>query len=373
MTIWTLPEGLEVPVSNALFLMESDDQHPWFSKMINSLETLGMHMWYPTTISTNDLYIKRDIKPYADLSSCIDVMDFMVNDFGLRGGTGLESAARGGAAHLLHFRGSDNMSASRYIKDVYGMKGRALSVWATEHSVATSFGPGRGEIDYVLHQLNNAPLHMPVAMVIDSYDAEGFMENVIGNPEVVAKVWEKTKAGGRTIWRPDSGVPVNMIEKLLNWLGHHYGTEANQKGYRVVSANTGGIQGDGMKRPTIKELYGHVVTKLKWSSDNIATGSGGGLLQEGFTRDTERFAIKACYGEKEINNTNVPFNILKQPKSDLSKSSKGGRLKVVLENGVLKTVPFEHRGENQMRILYKNGEYYPDTFENIVKRASASI
>lgn len=369
MTIWALPEGLEVPVSNALFTMESDENQPWFATMINSLETMMMHVWYPTTIATNDLYIKKDILPFAQKTGTPELIDFMVNDFGLRGATGQETAARGGAAHLLHFRGSDNMTASRYIKDIYGMKGRALSVWATEHSVATSYGPGRGEVDYVLAQLHRAPLNAIVAMVIDSYDADAFAKNVIGHPDVVAKVLERTAAGGRTVWRPDSGVPTEKVQMVLENLENHFGVNVNQKGYKVVAANTGVIQGDGMKRPSIKDLYNHVIN-LGWSSDNVVTGSGGGLLQESFTRDTERFAIKACYGAREIDNVLTPFNIQKQPKTDISKSSKGGDLKVVIEDGIYKTVPKSHPGENQMRILYRNGEFYPDTFENILKRAA---
>src|SRR6185369_12301563 len=64
MTIKALPEGLVVPVSNALFTMESDAKFPWFASMLNSLETMMMHVWYPTTIATNCMYIKKDVKPY---------------------------------------------------------------------------------------------------------------------------------------------------------------------------------------------------------------------------------------------------------------------------------------------------------------------
>lgn len=369
MTIKALPEGLEVPVSNALFTMESDDNHPWFATMVNSLETVMMHSWYPTTIATNCMYIKRDILPFLQKTGTPELIIVSVNDFGLRGATCLEAGARAGAAHLLHARGSDNMTASRYIKDIYGVKGRALSVWATEHSVATSYGPGRGEVDYVLAQLNRAPLNAIVAMVIDSYDAEGFAKNVIGHPEVVAKVLERTKAGGRTVWRPDSGIPKNMVQMVLDNLAIHFGAADNHKGYKVISANTGVIQGDGMKRPSISELYGYI-TGLGWSADNICVGSGGGLLQEGFTRDTERFAIKACYGARSIDGVNTPFDIQKKPKSDMSKASKSGQLKVVLENGIYKTVPISHPGEDQLRVLYKNGEFYPDNFNNILARAA---
>jgi nicotinamide phosphoribosyltransferase len=362
MIIKTLPEGIEVPEGTPLFYSESDD--PLFAKIMNSLETMLMHVWYPSTIATNSLYIKRDIRPFLIQTTGADVgLDYMVNDFGLRGATSWQSGARGGAGHLLHARGSDNNTASRYFGHIYGIKGRANSIWATEHSVATSFGPGRGEIDYVLHQLKEAPQEAPVAMVIDSYDAEGFAKNVIGNAEVIEAVKAKT---GRTIWRPDSGIPNKMVEMVLGNLEKHFGYTVNQYNYKVINHNTGVIQGDGMKRPSIYDIYNHIVNKLGYSAENLATGSGGGLLQEGMTRDTQRFAIKANYGER----SQVPFDIQKKPKSDMSKASKGGKFKIIVENGVYKTVAPNHPGEDQMRTLYDNGSYFPDNGTAILERAS---
>ena len=44
------------------------------------------------------------------------------------------------------------------IEDYYGSKGQYIggSVWATEHSVATVWGPGEGEYDYVKAQLTRS-------------------------------------------------------------------------------------------------------------------------------------------------------------------------------------------------------------------------
>lgn len=361
----TLPEGIEVPEGTPLFYFESQD--PLFAKIMNSLETLEMHVWYPTTVATNCLYIKRDIRPYLIKSTGSDAgLDFTVNDFGLRGATSAQSGARAGAAHLLHSRGSDNMTASRYFRHIYGTKGRALSIWATEHSVATSFGPGRGEIDYVLHQLHNAPPDAMVAMVIDSYDAEGFAKNVIGHEEV--KTAMKARPG-RVIWRPDSGIPNKMVEMVFANLENHFGTTVNRFGYKTIAQNTGVIQGDGMKKASINDIYNHVVNNLGIAASELATGSGGGLLQEGLTRDTQRFAIKANYGEKD----GVPFDIQKKPKSDMTKASKAGMFKVVLENGIPKTVGLNHPGEDILRVLYSHGNYYPENGDAIIERAAATV
>ena len=359
-TIRTLPEGLEVPVSNSLFTLESTE--PWFATALNSLESVMMHVWYPTTIGTNSLYILRDIKPLVEKTGTLALLPFMVNDFGLRGATSLESGGRAGVGHLLHFMGSDNMTSSRFIKDYYGFKGRAKSVWATEHSVATSYGPGRGEFDYVNAQLDRAPDDAIISLVIDSYDSINFVKNVIGSEEIKNRIINRK---GRIVLRPDSGDPKYMVLTILNLLEEIFGSYANEKGYKVINYNVGVIQGDGMKRETILSLYKHII-EYGWSTDNLVVGSGGGLLQEGFTRDTERFAIKASHGELN----HIPFNIQKDPKTDPTKKSKTGELKVVSYESSYRTIRKEEEGEDLMRVLLHNGDFYPDKFENLLKRAA---
>lgn len=353
-----LPEGMVVPVSTPLFTIESTED--WFANTMNALEVFLMHVWYPMTIATNSMYIKNDLIPLFEKSGTVAGIDLAVNDFGLRGATSLESGARGGAGHLLHFRGSDNLAASKIIADVYGEKGRALSVWATEHSVATSYGPDRGEFDYVNAQLDRAGDENIVSIVIDSYDSINFIKNVIGSEMIKERI---IKREGRVVLRPDSGDPKAVDVEVLNSLGEIFGTTLNQKGYKILNHNVGVIQGDGMKRETIKELYQHII-KLGWSADNLVVGSGGGLLQEGFTRDTERFAVKASYAEF----AGVPRDLQKHPKQDLTKSSKTGRFKIVYENGQIITKHIEDEGVDLMRVLYRNGEFFPDDFKSILNR-----
>ena len=357
--IKALPEGLEVPLGVPLFTLESTEE--WFATTLNALETVLMHVWYPTTIATNSLYIKRDLAPLFDKSGTAAGLDLAVNDFGLRGATSLLSGARGGAAHLLHFRGSDNLAASQYIANHYQETGRALSVWATEHSVATAYGPGQGEIDYVLAQLERAGDDAIVSIVIDSYDAQNFVPNVIGHPTVLAKIKQRA---GRVVLRPDSGDPLTMDLQILDQLDALFGHEINAKDYRVLKENVGVIQGDGMKRETILALYEGILA-AGWSADNLVVGSGGGLLQEGMTRDTERFAIKASYAQ--INGEAVLLH--KQPKTDPTKTSKAGRFKVVYNaDQQLETAAFDDERDDVLRVVYENGDFYPEDFQTIEAR-----
>ncbi|CAM3007981.1 nicotinate phosphoribosyltransferase [Leuconostoc gasicomitatum] len=357
--IKALPEGLEVPTGNALFTIESTAD--WFATSLNALEVVLMHVWYPTTIATNSLYIKKRLRPLFEKSGTVAGITLAVNDFGLRGATSLESGKRGGSAHLLHFQGSDNMAASQYFKDVYGVSGRALSVWATEHSVATAYGAGQGEFDYVNAQLDRAPDSAILSIVIDSYDALNFIKKVIGSSEIKDRIIERA---GRIVLRPDSGDPETIDLQVLSLLGDIFGTTINDKGYKVLQHNVGVIQGDGMKADTIVSLY-EAIMQAGWSVDNLVVGSGGGLLQEGFTRDTERFAIKAAYAE---NAAGEKINIQKKPKTDAEKTSKSGLLKVVLRDKDIVTVSQNEPGQDLLQTVYENGKILSVNGNDVIDR-----
>ncbi|GAP00135.1 nicotinate phosphoribosyltransferase [Fructobacillus ficulneus] len=360
--IKALPEGMEVPTGTALFTLESTE--PWFATSLNALESLLMHVWYPTTIATNSMYIKTRLQPLVEKTGSEAGIPLMVNDFGFRGATGVEAGQQGGAAHLLHFRGSDNMLSSNYFNHVYGVPGRALSIWATEHSVATAYGPGQGEFDYVNAQLDRTPDDALLAMVIDSYDTFNFVRHVIGSEQLSERIKSRE---GRVVLRPDSGDPITMDLAVLNMLGEIFGTTANDKGYKVLNHNVGVIQGDGMNADTIIALYKAII-KEGWSTDNLVVGSGGGLLQEGFTRDTERFAIKAAYAHTTDGQNLI---IQKKPKTDPSKASRPGLQKVIVDAaGQIKTVGQDEPGEDLLRTVYENGQLNFEDGQTIVDRAA---
>ena len=53
------------------------------------------------------------------------------------------------------------------------------------------------------------------------------------------------------------------------------------------------LQGDGISYETLGGILEHLKME-KWSTDNIAFGSGGGLLQK-VNRDTQKCAYKCSY------------------------------------------------------------------------------
>jgi len=361
MEIWALPEGTEVPLGTPLFLIFPTEK--WFAPYVNRFETNLMHIWYPITIATNSLYIRRDLKPLVEKTGTPELLPYMVHDFGARGVTTKDQQKRGGMSHLFIFDGSDTMIANRYLNHFYHKKGKLKTVWATEHSVATAYGSDIGEFKYLLNQLNRTNPNSIFSIVIDSYDSDGFIDNVVGSDEIKEVI---IKRPGRVVFRPDSGDAKTNILNLLTKLENIFGSTVNSKGYKVINHNVGLLQGDGMNRKTILELYECIVAN-GWSTDNLVVGSGGGLLQEGMTRDKLRFAIKGCF----MNINGVSCNMVKNPKTDPSKASKAG-LPIVNKDFTVKTVNSMEEflnTENLLRPLWRNGEFLVDeTFEEIIKK-----
>lgn len=369
--IKAVKEGTLVPTSNVCFTMEATKD--WFAPMVSHFENWLMWHWYSTGVATRMFYVKKHILPYFEKSMEVPFLDFAVNDFGYRGGSFHEAASIGGAAHLISFNGTDNLSACDLIEDYYNYSEAGNSVWATEHSVATVWGSGEGEYDYIKAQLQRSEQHLPISIVIDSYDADNFMYNVVTRPDVKKLIIERP---GRVIFRPDSNDPLINMLKYTDVLAANFGFHINRKNYKILNENIGLIQGDGMNKQSIPELY-KMYTNSGWSAENFNTGSGGGILEEDLTRDTDRWAIKVSYAEID----GVPVNVSKTPQSDLSKSSKPGKLKLHYSHGHFNTFSSADNSKimfnayiDSLETVYENGNLLRDeNFLDIRKRANSFL
>lgn len=369
--IKAVKEGSIVPVSNVLFTIEATE--PWFAGMVSHFEDWLLWCWYSSAVATRVFNIRKKLKYSFETSQDNPFYNYAVNDFGYRGAKFNEAACYGGAAHLIFFDGTDNLSARKFIKDYYNTPNIGASVWATEHSVATVWGPDRGEFEYVKAQLERAGSDATISIVIDSYDADNFIKNVIGSHEISSLIKQRS---GRTVLRPDSGDPLENVCKNSELLANIFGYHLNGKGYKVLNYNVGVIQGDGMTEQSIPELYNNYI-KTGWSTENVITGSGGGLLTEGLTRDTDRWAIKASYAEID----NKSIDVRKVPKTDMTKQSKGGKLKLHKSNGKFFTIQSSKESEamfnsyhDEMDLVFENGKLYRDqTFDEIRKIANSYL
>jgi len=107
--IRAVKEGTVVKTHNALITIENTD--PEFYWLTNWAETLLVQVWYPITVATLSRAIKQVIGKALVRSGDPSLLPFKLHDFGFRGVSSKESAAIGGAAHLLNFLGTDTLAA----------------------------------------------------------------------------------------------------------------------------------------------------------------------------------------------------------------------------------------------------------------------
>lgn len=72
------------------------------------METLLVQVWHPMTVCTNSRQQKLMIADYLTQTNNEGVLAglaFKLHDFGFRGVSSVESAATGGAGHLVNFMG----------------------------------------------------------------------------------------------------------------------------------------------------------------------------------------------------------------------------------------------------------------------------
>lgn len=311
--IKAVKEGSIVPVHNVLMTIENTDPELYW--LTNYVETLLMQIWYPITVGTNSFECKKLINKYLlETEGHNQSLNWKLHDFGFRGVSSYETSAIGDLAHLVNFFGTDTTSGIILAMEYYNSKMCGFSIPASEHSTITSWGREH-EVDAFRNMLKQYPTGL-VACVSDSYDVY----------EACDKLWgdvlrdEIMKRDGTLVIRPDSGNPPEVISRILDILWNKFGGDYSQKGFKLLSPKVRIIQGDGIDY----EMIGEILLMMKnkgFSAENIAFGSGGGLLQK-FDRDTQKFAIKCSYAE--VNGQGI--DVYKDPVTSKGKVSKKGKL-----------------------------------------------
>lgn len=180
-------------------------------------------VWYPSSVATLSRFAKDTIKEAFD-KSVDPELHFLISgrlhDFGFRGCTCVEQSVLGGMAHMLNFEGSDTMVASYHAQfHLNGGRPVGNSIPATEHSVMTAWETEEDAIKNEIEHFGGGPF----ACVMDSYDYDNALDNVLPN----IKEAKLAKEGGYMVLRPDSGDPVEQVRcgawssatvrKCINW------------------------------------------------------------------------------------------------------------------------------------------------------------
>lgn len=308
-TIKAVPEGQPQKDYNIpIIIIECLDKDLfWLPGFLET--TIQRYAWYASTVGTNS----RNIRKYLEgiYKQAVDendfwTLDYRLHDFGARGASTGETAALGGAAHLINFNGTDTMEAVVLIKRLFQMavKDIACSIFAAEHSTVTSHGKDlAAEKRALLQMLEAANAGTLMAFVSDSYDYKRFVDQVWCDPEIIKAFRDK---GVTPVIRPDSGDPIEMVMYALNACEKAWGVTTNKKGYKVLNG-IAVIQGDGMDAQSIVELYNAVIEN-KFSPQNVAVGMGGGLLQK-VNRDMQSWSMKMF----QIKRDGIWYNVQKDP------------------------------------------------------------
>jgi nicotinamide phosphoribosyltransferase len=387
--IKAVPEGMVVPNRNVLMsIVNTDEKVPWLT---NWIETFLVQVWYPCTVATLSREVRKIILKYLEMTGNPSLIDFKLHDFGYRGSTSIESAGIGGMAHLVNFKGTDTLRGVEYAQWFYGEPMAGFSIPAAEHSTMTSWGGPAHERDAFANMLKQFPSGL-VAVVSDSYDIFHAIRELWGR-DLKDQVMERD---GVLVIRPDSGDPAQTVLKCCELIWDQFGGTVNDKGYMVFDSHVRLIQGDGIgwyrQRPpsgdrddrhTIEDIL-KIMQERGFSADNIAFGSGGGLLQQ-LDRDTQRFAFKCSAIKKK----NQWWTVWKDPITQKGKGSKKGRLKLVNAEDVPVDVRLwsghptdqyctlettSKYGTDIMQTVFKNGELVvSQSFEEIRQRGMYGV
>lgn len=370
--IKSLPEGSVVQKGIPHFTIENDENLKFdVSPIVGHSETLLMHCWLPTAVATNAFFMKIDY--YRQLINCghsheeaLKLIQIGNHDFGFRGVSGKEEALRAGMAFLTVFDGSDTNIAQRGLNYYYNDNGETLkTIFATEHSIAQSFGPGEGEFLYVEHVIDILLKgdFFGSSIVIDTYDSDNFVENVFCSKRIQEKVALLKEAGKIIVLRPDSGNREMVTLRVLNALANTYGYTFTNEGYKILPNHIRVIYGDGNNRETTKTLRDFIILN-KFTAANLVCGGGSGYLRE-LKRDDVHYAIKLSATKID----DKIINMIKNPKTDATKKSKSGFVKVLLSgyadysyiqsgSEYLSEAQFKGYVDN-LQPIFKNGEYIP--------------
>lgn len=359
--IKAVQEGKKVKLKNVLVTIENtDEEFPWIVQWIETM--LLRAIWYPKGVATIASAVKDIEKKYAAICGAPLNICFL-NDFGARGVSSHESAEIGGAAVLAVYYGTDTIEAIRWAKSRYGNVACGYSVFATEHSTTTIYTKD-GELKAYTHFLNTVPTDKLCSIVIDSYDTENAVKNLLGG--ILKNVILGRKAP--TVFRPDSGDPVEMSLKVVTWLWEIFGGVVNERGFKVLNPNVRVIYGDGINLNSIDAICKNLIDH-GFSTENIVFGMGGKLLQSTVDRDTFMDACKVCYAEID----GVGMDIYKDPITDTGKKSKRGQLKLIKLNGEYVTVRKEEYPDiaDELVTVFENGELFNEIdFATVRQNAS---
>jgi nicotinamide phosphoribosyltransferase len=365
--IQAVREGTILPLGHVLVQVQNTDPECYW--LTSYVETKLLRAIHPaTTVATQDMYIKKTILKYMEMTSDsetpeVDVL-FKLHGFGSRGALAYENAEISGASHLIHFAGTDDLAGIMYLAKYYNEEMAGFSIPAAEHSTMMLKGE-EGEIEQIERMIDQFGKPGALfAVVIDAYNHKKFLDKIY-------KLKDKLIASGATmVVRPDSGTPWEVAPDVILHLIDLFGAKVNSKSFMVLPDYLRVIYGDGINHRSIEKIL-HNLWRSGISADNIAFGMGGKMLVT--ERDTLKFAMKAS--ASKINGEWIETS--KNPFGDSTKRSKEGILALYKDGDEYRTVKERELPEGAVNLLediFLNGDLLvEDTWADIRGRAAEGL
>jgi nicotinamide phosphoribosyltransferase len=271
--IKAVAEGTPVPVGNVMMTVENTDPDLYW--LTNALESKLLHVWAPTTVATTSrqvkmmLYDKLHDAGHSD-AEIAAAIDFMLHDFGYRGVSSKdESAAIGGAGHLVNFLGTDTLVALRFARDYYGadLSTLGFSVPATEHSIMTSQGAG-GVRPRLVQTCSTSTRPASCRSSATPTTSSSSRQRSWG-PRSRSRCWRATARWSSGPTRATRSPGPRVAEHPWDDFG---GTETS-KGFRVLDPHVGALWGDGLDGPDEIERIVDAVMAAGFSPDPTSSSA----------------------------------------------------------------------------------------------------
>ena len=382
--IRAIPEGTSVNMGiPCIEITNTNDNFAWLVQWVECI--LQAELWKTCNHATISKMYMELAKEFYD-RTCDPNCDpkNAMSDFGMRGMSCTNEAARCSAAWLTCFNKTSTIPALPYIDKYYDADVAntkiGMGAVSTEHSVmASNYAIDGDETTFIKRMLTEIYPNTSFSMVSDTYDYWNLVENII--PTLKGEV---LKHNGTLLIRPDSGDQFEVVTKTLDSLWNTFGGEKNTKGYRVLNPHIRIILGDGCTLFTVRRIWEWMEENL-YAANNVCFGIGAFALSSIFdneklicnTRDVFGICMKSCAGV-----VNGKFHhIFKDPKTDkekLKKSHKGivwvqrdseGRLFQTDEHNEL--LPDT---QSELKIVFYNGVLYnKQTFAEIRDRIAKGV
>jgi len=210
--IKALPEGSQVGMKIPVFTVTNT--HPDFFWLPNYLETaFSSEVWKICTTATVAREYRKILQSYAiKTGSPVDFVGWQGHDFSLRGLSGLHDGSVSAMGHLCSFLGTDTIPAIEFANNYYTGTETFVggSVPATEHSVMSAGGK-ESEVETFRRILKTYPTGV-VSIVSDTWDYwKVITEYTVQLKDEILARQPNAIGLAKTVFRPDSGDPVDII------------------------------------------------------------------------------------------------------------------------------------------------------------------